>query len=220
MGLVAAPAARLGGIQRTPARGNRGASVGQRQPDRDGRSRANPHHRWTALSYEALCRDPAATIRGLCEFAGIELDAALAQHVSVPLPTSTLHSDAAGAEKWRQNQGLVERVLPAVERTWDRIREDVMRLSNLMWAAAAGALLVGCASKAGGAVVDREVPLDASNMVAAQKAGYRMVNENGQTLYCKRRPKTGSHLRQETQCLTEEEWRDMQEAPPSAAWRP
>jgi hypothetical protein len=86
-----------------------------------------------------------------------------------------------------------------------------MRWSNLMGAAAAGVLLMGCASKPE-AQVERAVPLDASNMVAAQKAGYKMVNEDGRTLYCKSRPKTGTHARVETQCLTEKEWREVYEA--------
>lgn len=80
---------------------------------------------------------------------------------------------------------------------------------RLIMIAAASLLLAACASKP---QPDRAVPLDASNMVAAQKAGYKMVNEDGKTLYCKRRAKTGTHARQETQCLTAEEWREMQEA--------
>jgi hypothetical protein len=39
----------------------------------------------------------------------------------------------------------------------------------------------------------------------ARKAGYRIVNEGGKTLYCREQLKTGSHLRKETICLTEEE---------------
>ena len=70
----------------------------------------------------------------------------------------------------------------------------------------------GCASTPKEPPVEREVPLDASNMVAAQKAGYKIVNENGTTLYCKRKKKTGTHVREETSCLTEAEWRETAEA--------
>ena len=88
-----------------------------------------------------------------------------------------------------------------------------MTLTKLTWVAVAGALLVGCASKpAAPPEADRTVPLDASNMVAAQKAGYKMVNEDGKVLYCKRSSRTGTHARKETQCLTAEEWQEAQEA--------
>lgn len=83
---------------------------------------ALPRDRWIALSYEELCRAPAATVRTLCGFAGIELDAALAQHVSAPLPASRYTLTPPAANKWRRNQGLIERVLPSVEGTWDRLR--------------------------------------------------------------------------------------------------
>ncbi len=83
---------------------------------------ALPRDRWLALSYEDLCRDPAATVRTLCEFGGIDLDAALAQHVSTPLPASRYTLTPPAPNKWRQNQSLIERVLPSVEDTWDRLR--------------------------------------------------------------------------------------------------
>jgi hypothetical protein len=74
------------------------------------------------------------------------------------------------------------------------------------------AFAAGCASAPPAPPVERAVPLDASNIVPAQKAGYKMVNENGKTLYCKSQAKTGTHARKETSCLTEEEWREMSEA--------
>jgi LPS sulfotransferase NodH len=81
-----------------------------------------PRERWLPVRYEDLCADPTATIRRICEFAGIEVDRALAQHVAAPLPMSryTLTPPAAG--KWRNNQNLVERVLPSVQNTWNRLR--------------------------------------------------------------------------------------------------
>lgn len=39
----------------------------------------------------------------------------------------------------------------------------------------------------------------------AWKYGYRVVNNDGATLYCREQLKTGSHMRKETICLTEEE---------------
>jgi hypothetical protein len=53
------------------------------------------------------------------------------------------------------------------------------------------------------------VKLDSSNIVEAQRAGYKVVDKDGQKLYCKRDLNTGSHVRYTTACLTEEEWRAM-----------
>jgi hypothetical protein len=46
----------------------------------------------------------------------------------------------------------------------------------------------------------------------AQAAGYKIVNENGETLYCRDQMKTGSHVRHETICLTKEELEAAREA--------
>jgi hypothetical protein len=46
----------------------------------------------------------------------------------------------------------------------------------------------------------------------AQKAGYKIVNENGNTVYCRDQLKTGSHVRHETICLTMEELEAAREA--------
>jgi hypothetical protein len=70
-------------------------------------------------------------------------------------------------------------------------------------------LAAGCASTPKEAPVEKEVPIDATNIVPAQKAGYKVVNKDGETLYCKRNLKTGTRLRQETACLSEKEWREL-----------
>lgn len=62
------------------------------------------------------------------------------------------------------------------------------------------------------AAAERQVPVDATNIVDAQKAGYKVVNENGKTLYCKKDLNTGSHVRTTTTCLTEQEWTAMIDA--------
>lgn len=54
---------------------------------------------------------------------------------------------------------------------------------------------------------DTEILADSENaaavdLVALQKAGYKLVNENGVTLFCKKEPILGSRLRYETRCLT------------------
>jgi hypothetical protein len=81
-----------------------------------------PRERWTVLTYEALCREPGATISSLCEFAGIDFDSTLAQHVARPLPVSRYALTPPAPEKWRKNQALIERVLPSIQETWDRLR--------------------------------------------------------------------------------------------------
>jgi hypothetical protein len=66
--------------------------------------------------------------------------------------------------------------------------------------------IAGCASHASKEpAVERQVPVDASNIVEVQKAGYKIVNRDGQKLYCKRDLNTGSHVRYTTSCLTEQE---------------
>ncbi len=40
---------------------------------------------------------------------------------------------------------------------------------------------------------------------AAQKAGWKIVNQNGKEMYCREQLMTGSHMRKETICLTAEE---------------
>lgn len=48
--------------------------------------------------------------------------------------------------------------------------------------------------------------VDADKIMAAQRAGYKIVQENGETLFCKRQKQTGSRLRENTMCLTSKEW--------------
>lgn len=55
-----------------------------------------------------------------------------------------------------------------------------------------------------------EGELDAEKIMAAQKAGYQIKNENGQTLLCRRDLQTGSRLRHKTSCLTAREWEQLQ----------
>lgn len=73
--------------------------------------------------------------------------------------------------------------------------------------------LAGCASKAQQVTApERQVPLDSTNIAEAQRAGYKIVNEDGKKLYCKKDMNTGSHVRTTTTCLTEAEWTAMAEA--------
>jgi hypothetical protein len=86
-------------------------------------------------------------------------------------------------------------------------------------------LAAGCASQsekapppAAPAVAARTAPAATSATTApktvqeAQKAGYKIVNQNGKTVYCREQMKTGSHVRTETICLTAEELDAAREA--------
>jgi hypothetical protein len=43
------------------------------------------------------------------------------------------------------------------------------------------------------------------DVIALQKLGYKVVNENGTRLFCKKEQVTGTRLRERTRCLTETE---------------
>lgn len=74
-------------------------------------------------------------------------------------------------------------------------------------------LLTGCASKSPEeAPVTKRVKIDASNIAEAQAAGYKIVNQNGKTLYCRKSLLTGSRLKATTSCLTAAQWAELNES--------
>jgi hypothetical protein len=79
---------------------------------------------------------------------------------------------------------------------------------RIMIAGVLAVLVAGCATPPKEPVT-REVPVDASNIAEAQAAGYKVVNENGKDLLCRKELLTGSHARYRTSCLTPEEWRSL-----------
>jgi hypothetical protein len=83
---------------------------------------ALPPDRWTSLQYAELVQDPAAAVRRLGRFAGIEFDAALARRVAEPLPPSRYTRTAPSQDKWRRHERAILRVLPGIEETWERLR--------------------------------------------------------------------------------------------------
>src|SRR5262245_35043515 len=70
-------------------------------------------------------------------------------------------------------------------------------------------VLAGCATQPAESPVTRRVKVDASNVVEAQAAGYRIVNKQGQTLYCRKEYLTGSRLKTTTSCLTAAQWSEL-----------
>jgi hypothetical protein len=71
------------------------------------------------------------------------------------------------------------------------------------------ALLAACVSQPADPPVTKRVKVDASNIAEAQAAGYRVVNRNGQTLYCHKEYLTGSRLKSQTSCLTVTQWAEL-----------
>jgi hypothetical protein len=55
-----------------------------------------------------------------------------------------------------------------------------------------------------------EGKLDQDKIMAAQKAGYEIRNENGEQLLCRKDPKTGSRLRHTVSCMTPKQWEQLQ----------
>lgn len=78
---------------------------------------------WTAVSLTEFLANPAATVRRLCAFADIALDAGLATRVANPLPPSRQTHTPPATDKWRANAALLERVLPSLEATHKRLGE-------------------------------------------------------------------------------------------------
>jgi hypothetical protein len=57
--------------------------------------------------------------------------------------------------------------------------------------------------------VTRQVPVTMANVTEVQHAGYKVVNKDGEKLYCRTDPITGSRLQTHTTCLTEQELYDQ-----------
>ena len=72
----------------------------------------------------------------------------------------------------------------------------------------AAAATAGTAATTKGPVT-RQVKVDASNVAEVQRAGYKVVNKDGEKLYCRTDPITGSRVQTHTQCLTEQELYDQ-----------
>lgn len=82
-----------------------------------------PRERWTVTSYARLLEDPEGVMQELCAFACIDFDRAMAEHVTKPLPLSRYTLTPPHPGKWRLNAAEIERVLPSLADTWQRLRE-------------------------------------------------------------------------------------------------
>ena len=62
----------------------------------------------------------------------------------------------------------------------------------------------------------RFAQIDETNIAEAQAAGYKVVNDKGNTLLCRKDLITGTRLKYVTTCLTALEWRENADAARSA----
>ena len=75
----------------------------------------------------------------------------------------------------------------------------------------AAALLAGCAAQTASTPPQPATTYAATDTPAAttleeaQKLGYKIVNEDGKTMYCRETRKLGSHVQKDRTCLTEAE---------------
>ena len=81
-----------------------------------------PREQWMAVGFHDLLADPAATVRRLCEFAGVPFDPALQARTVGALPRSRSTHTPPAPGKWRSNEADIERVLPDIESCWQRLR--------------------------------------------------------------------------------------------------
>jgi hypothetical protein len=65
--------------------------------------------------------------------------------------------------------------------------------------------LAGCAAAPTSPPATQQVPVTGANVVDVQRAGYKVVNKDGEKLYCRRDLATGSHINYQTTCLTEQQ---------------
>ncbi len=72
-------------------------------------------------------------------------------------------------------------------------------------------LIAACAgtpaAKAPAAATDRD--LDAQRVAEAMRHGYKVVNTDGEVLYCRSDFATGSHIQKNTVCLTAQQLDDL-----------
>jgi len=83
---------------------------------------ALPRERWAAVSYAEFIAAPRVTVERLCRFIGVEVSPALRARLAGPLPWSRFTHTAPAPGKWAMNAAAIERVLPQVAATWQRLQ--------------------------------------------------------------------------------------------------
>lgn len=81
-----------------------------------------PAERRHVVRYSDFVADPAAVVRGVCAFAGIEFDAALSERTGGDLPPSRHTLTPPEAGKWRKNAAEIEPLIPDLQPVVERLR--------------------------------------------------------------------------------------------------
>jgi hypothetical protein len=82
-----------------------------------------PSDRWCSVSYADLTRQPSVELRRLCNFVGLECDEReLLAAGELELSRTTLTPPSE--DKWKKNVDLIERILPRVQATTERIERE------------------------------------------------------------------------------------------------
>lgn len=81
-----------------------------------------PADRRHVVRYSDFLADPAAVIRGVCDFAGLEFDTALSERTGGDLPPSRHTLTPPEAGKWKKNAAEVEPLIPGLTPLLDRLR--------------------------------------------------------------------------------------------------
>lgn len=81
-----------------------------------------PAGRRHVVRYSDFVADPAAVIRGVCAFAGLEFDAALSERTGGDLPPSRHTLTPPEAGKWRKNAAEIEPLIPDLQPVVERLR--------------------------------------------------------------------------------------------------
>jgi len=81
-----------------------------------------PAERRHVVRYSDFLADPAAVIRGVCDFADLAFDAALAERTGAALPVSRHTLTPPEAGKWKKNAAEIEPLIPGLAPVLERLR--------------------------------------------------------------------------------------------------
>ncbi len=82
---------------------------------------ALPAERRHVVRYADFVADPAAVVRGIADFAGIEMDEALRERTGKALPNSRYTLTAPAPDKWKKNAVEIEGILPGLKPLLERL---------------------------------------------------------------------------------------------------
>lgn len=80
-----------------------------------------PADDWCSVRYEDILRDPAETLKRLCQFADIPFSDPMRAKASGPLRWSRYTLDAPAPDKWRKNEAAISEFLQGAQATIDKL---------------------------------------------------------------------------------------------------